>query len=153
MKSSKPIWRWVLYTLGLLWIVVFILLWTQNYSKIPTLKKHRVRNKHNILPVGRLKLVKEPYYVDANNITWVKRTFLHSIFHSPFKNYTFETMNSKKVSSSEAVILKSDFDKGLMRFKNGFFNYYSSYTHPISHFFADVLPIALYYLGEKQLGN
>ena len=146
MKNPKPIWRWVLYTLGLL-LTLFILLLTQNYSKIPTLKKHRFRNKHNILPAKKLKLMKDPYYVDANNITWKKRTFLHSIFHNPFNNYTFETINSKKVSSSEAIILASDFDKGRMRFKNGSFNYYSSYTHPVSHFFADVLPIALYSYG------
>ena len=145
MKNPKPTWRWVLYTFGLL-LTLFILWWTQNHSKIPTLKTHRFRNKHNILPVGRLKLVKDPYYVDDNNITWKKRTFLHSIFHNPFKNYTFETIDSKKrSSSSEAIISKSDFDKGRMRFKNGSFNYYSSYTHPVSHFFADVLPIALYY--------
>jgi len=146
MKNPKPIWRWFLYTLGLL-LFLFILLLAQHYKEIPTLKEHRVRNKHNILPAKKLKLVKDPYYVDDDNITWKKRTFLHSIFHNPLKNYTFETMNSKKVSSSEAIILASDFDKGRMRFKNGSFNYYSSYTHPVSHFFADVLPIALYYLA------
>jgi|LakMenEpi03Aug12_release.lakeMendotaPanAssembly.Ray.scaffolds.fasta_scaffold218767_2 hypothetical protein len=150
MKNPKPIWRWFLYTLGLLLTVVFILFLAPHYKEIPTFKKHRFRNKHNILLAGRLKLVKGPYYVDDNNITWKKRTFLQSIFHNPLKNYTFETVNSKKVSSSEAVILKSDFDRGRMRFKNGSFNYYSSYTHPVSHFFADVLPIALYFIWERN---
>ena len=78
-------------------IVFFILLLSQNYNKIPNLKKHRFRNKHNILPARKLKLVKDPYYVDDNNITWIKRAFLHSIFHHPFKNYTFETIDSRKV--------------------------------------------------------
>ena len=148
MKNSKPISRWDFYVLVLVLLLLFLfilLLSAQHYKEIPALKKHRFRNKHNVLPVGRLKLVKDPYYVDDNNIIWQRRTFLHSIFHHPFKNYTFETIDSKKRSSSEAIISKSDFDKNRMRFKNGSFNYYSSYTHPVSHFFADVLPIALYY--------
>ena len=146
MKNLKPISRWLLYILVLL-LFLFILLLAQNYGKIPSLQKHRSRNKDNILPAGRLRLVREPDYVDDNNIIWRKRTFLQSVFHHPFKNFTFETVNPKKISSSEAVILKSDFDKGRMRFKNGSFNYYSSFTHPIDHFFADVLPIALYYFS------
>lgn len=145
MKNIKPTRiRWWLYIFAFL-LFLFTLLLAQHYKEIPTIKKHRFRNKHNILPARKLKLVKEPYYIDENHITWIKRAFLHSIFHNPFKHYTFETIDSKKISSSEAIILASDFDKGRMRFKNGTFNYYSSYTHPISHFFADVLPIALYY--------
>jgi len=141
MKNRKLIWIWLLYV-GLF---LFIILLAQNYNKIPSRKQHRSRNKDNILPAKKLKLFKDPYYIDDNDVMWIRRSFLHSIFHNPFKNYTFETIDSTKVSSSEAVILKSDFDKGLMCFKNGSFNYYSSYNHPIDHFFADVLPIALYY--------
>jgi hypothetical protein len=126
-------------------LFLFIVLLAQNYNKIPTRKEHQSRNKYNILPAKNLKLLKEPYYVDDNHVTWIKRSFFRSIFHNPFKNYTFETMNSKQISSSEAVILASDFDKGHTHFKNGSFNYYSSYNHPIDHFFADVLPIGLYY--------
>jgi hypothetical protein len=141
MKSRKTIWVWFVYVASFL----FIVLLAQNYKLIPTRKQHMSRNKYNILPANKLRLLKEPYYIDDNHIMWRKRAFLQSLFHNPFKNYTFETMNPKKVSSSEAIIIKSDFDKGIMRFRNGTFNFYSSYTHPIEHFFADVLPIALYY--------
>jgi hypothetical protein len=60
------------------------------------------------------------------------------------KNYTFETYCLNEISSSEATITIADFENGIMRFKPEYFNYYSSYYSPVSHFFADVLPIILY---------
>jgi hypothetical protein len=101
----------------------------------------------NILPVGKLMLITnngDEYYLDENNIKWKKRTFFRNLLHNPFKNYTFETYYPNDISSSEATITITDFENGIMRFKPESFNYYSSYYSPVSHFFADVLPIILY---------
>ena len=125
---------------------LFILV-VQNYHKIPTKIQHINRNKTNILPVGKLMLVSnnvDEYYLDENNIKWKKRTFFRNLTHNPFKNYTFETYFPNEVYSSEATITITDFENGIMRFKPESFNYYSYYFSPVSHFFADVLPIILY---------
>jgi len=131
----------------LLMLSFLLILLVQNYHKIPTKIQHINRNKTNILPVGKLILISnngDEYYLDENNIKWKKRTFFRNLLHNPFKNYTFETYYSSNISSSEATITIADFENGIMRFKPESFNYYSSYHDPVSHFFADVLPIILY---------
>ena len=131
----------------LLLLGLCLILLLQNYHKIPTKIQHINRNKMNILPVGKLTLIPnngDEYYLDENNIKWKKRTFFRNLLHNPFKNYTFETYSPDDISSSEATITITDFENGIMRFKPESFNYYSSYYSPVSHFFADVLPIILY---------
>jgi len=131
----------------LLLLSLFLILLLQNYHKIPTKIQHINRNKMNILPVGKLTLIPnngDEYYLDENNIKWKKRTFFRNLLHNPFKNYTFETYNPDDISSSEATITIADFENGILRFKPESFNYYSSYYSPVSHLFADVLPILLY---------
>jgi len=131
-----------LQVIFLLLLSVFIMLLIGNYHKIPTRTQHINRNKTNILPAGKLRLSKGGYYLDENNIKWKKRTFFRNLLHNPFRNYTFETYYPNY--SSEATITIADFEKGIMRFKPESFNYYSSYDSPVSHFFADILPIILY---------
>ena len=131
----------------LLMLSFLLILLVRNYHKIPTKIQHINRNKTNILPVGKLMLIPnngDEYYLDENNIKWKKRTFFRNLLHNPFKNYTFETYYQNEISSSEATITITDFENGIMRFKPESFNYYSSYYRPVSHFFADVLPIILY---------
>ena len=131
----------------LLLLGLCLILLLPNYHKIPTKIQHINRNKMNILPVGKLTLIPnngDEYYLDENNIKWKKRTFFRNLLHNPFKNYTFESYNPDDISSSEATITITDFENGIMRFKTGSFNYYSSYYSQVSHFFADVLPIILY---------
>ena len=131
----------------LLLLILPLILLVQNYHKIPTKIEHINRNKTNILPAGKLMLIPnngDEYYLDENNIKWKKRTFFRNLLHNPFKNYTFETYCPNDISSSEATITITDFENGIMRFKPESFNYYSSYHSPVSHFFADVLPIILY---------
>ena len=135
------------HVIFLLLLSLCLILLLQNYHKIPTKIQHINRNKMNILPVGKLILIPnkgDEYYLDENNIKWKKRTFFRNLLHNPFKNYTFETYNPDDISSSEATITITDFENGIMRFKPESFNYYSSYYSPVSHFFADVLPIILY---------
>ena len=131
----------------LLFLCFRLIILLQNYHKIPTKIEHINRNKTNILPAGKLMLIPnngDEYYLDENNIKWKKRTFFRNLLHNPFKNYTFETYCPNDISSSEATITITDFENGIMRFKPESFNYYSSYYTPVSHFFADVLPIILY---------
>ena len=131
----------------LLMLSFLLILLVRNYHKIPTKIQHINRNKTNILPVGKLMLIPnngDEYYLDENNIKWKKRTFFRNLLHNPFKNYTFETYCPNDISSSEATITITDFENGIMRFKPESFNYYSSYYSPVSHFFADVLPIIVY---------
>jgi len=131
----------------LLLLSLLLILLLPNYHKIPTKIQHINRNKMNILPVGKLILIPnngDEYYLDENNIKWKKRTFFRNLLHNPFKNYTFETYCPDDISSSEATITIADFENGILRFKPESFNYYSSYFSPVSHLFADVLPIILY---------
>ncbi len=66
---------------------------------------HINRNRYNVLPVGKLTLIKTNEYRDENGIRWLKRGFLHSLLHNPFKYYVFETYDSKIESSSEFIVL------------------------------------------------
>ncbi len=75
---------------------------------------------------------------------WIRRTFLQSIFHNPFRYYVFETYDINKISSCEVEVLKKDFDNNYQNFKHESYNYYSSINDPISHLFADVIPIIIY---------
>ena len=139
------------FYLFILFLMFLFILLLKNYHKIPTKIQHINRNKTNILPVGKLMLIKnnvDEYYLDENNIKWKKRTFLRNLTHNPFKNYTFETYSPNYIYSSEATITIANFENGIMRFKPESFNYYSSYFYPVSHFFADVLPIILYMAPE-----
>jgi hypothetical protein len=106
---------------------------------------HVNRNKYNVLPVGRLTLIKHNKYRDENGILWIKRGFFKSVFHNPFKYYVFETYDTQTPSSSEVKILKSHFDAKQMTFQPSSFNYYSSFRFPVQHFFADVLPIFIFF--------
>jgi hypothetical protein len=131
----------------LILFIIVLIIFVTNYHKIPTIIQHANRNKTNILPVGKLTLIPnngDEYYLDENNIKWKKRSFIRNLLHNPFKNYTFETYYKNVIYSNESTITISDFDNGIMNFKPQSFNYYSSYYHPVSHFFADILPIILY---------
>jgi len=131
----------------ILFSIILIIIIVVNYQKIPTRIQHANRNKPNILPVGKLRVIPnngDEYYLDDNNIKWKKRSFIRNLLHNPCKNCTFETYYPNVISSSETTITISDFNNGIMKFKPQSFNYYSSYYHPISHIFADILPIILY---------
>lgn len=125
-------------------IILFLILLKINYDKIPSRINHINRNQYNQFPIGKLSLIKDDEFIDESGILWVKRGFLNSILHNPFKYYIFETYDKTKISSSEVEILKRDFDKGNQNFSPSSFNYYSSFNYPISHFFADILPIVIY---------
>jgi hypothetical protein len=125
-------------------IVLFLILIKINYDKIPSRINHINRNQYNQFPIGKLSLIKDDEFIDESGILWVKRGFVNSILHNPFKYYIFETYDKTKISSSEVEILKRDFDKGNQNFSPSSFNYYSSFNYPISHFFADILPIVMY---------
>ena len=125
-------------------IILFLILIKINYDKIPSRINHINRNQYNKFPIGKLSLIKDDEFIDEFGILWIKRGFLNSILHNPFKYYIFETYDKTKISCSEVEILKSDFDKGNQKFKHSSFNYYSSFNYPISHFFADILPIVIY---------
>lgn len=135
--------------------LVFILtvIFYNNYNLIPSKIDHINRNKHNISPVGKLRHIKENKYIDHNNIIWIKRGFFNSLLHNPFKYYIFETYSHPQISSSEVEILKKDFDNGMQNYKTSSFNYYSSFNSPISHFFADVLPIIIYLRPKYRIYN
>lgn len=132
------------YVVLVILFIIILLIFYFNYSKIPSFEDHVNRNKNNVLPLGKLTNIKDNKYLDENNIIWIKRGFMASLLHNPLKYYIFEEYNSKKQSSSEAEILKKNFDNGKQFFKPASFNYYSSINSPLSHFFADVLPIIIY---------
>jgi hypothetical protein len=134
-------------------ITIIIVIVYKNYSKIPSLKNHITRNKHNIFPVGELTQIKNDKYKDKNNVIWIKRWFFNSLLHNPFKYYVFETYDVKKHDSSEVEILKTEFDNGNQNFEPASFNYYSSFNSPLSHFFADILPIILYLRPKYAIYN
>ena len=134
-------------------VLLVLLLLYQNYYKIPSLKNHINRNKHNIFPVGELTQINNDKYKDKNNVIWIKRGFFNSLLHNPFKYYVFETYDVKKHHSSEVEILKTEFDNGNQNFEPASFNYYSSFNSPISHFFADILPIILYLRPKYAIYN
>ena len=125
-------------------IILFLILLKINYDKIPSRINHINRNQYNEFPIGKLSLIKDDEFIDESGILQVKRGFLNSILHNPFKYYIFETYDKTKISSSEVEILKRDFDEGNQNFSPSSFNYYSSFNYPISHFFADILPIVMY---------
>lgn len=137
----------------IIFIIFILLIFYLNYSKIPSFEKHITRNKYNIFPKGKLINIKDDEYIDENNIIWIKRGFLNSLLHNPFKNYIFETYDKKIISSSEVEILKKNFENDNQNFKASSFNYYSSFNSPISHFFADVLPIAIYLSPKYKVYN
>ena len=128
-------------------IIILIVVY-QNYNKIPSKMDHINRNKYNIFPVGQLRHITENKYIDNNNIIWLRRTFLTSLFHNPFKYYVFETYDLNKTSSSEVEVLKNEFDNNYQNFKPATYNYYSSFIYPLYHLFADVIP-SFIYLGPE----
>ena len=134
-------------------IIIFIGVFYKNYNKIPSKINHINRNKYNIFPVGQLQYIKDNEYIDNNNIIWIRRTFLTSILHNPFKYYVFETYDTNKMSSSEVEVLKKDFDSGHQNFKPASYNYYSSFNYPLSHLFADIIPIIIYLRPKYRIYN
>lgn len=130
----------------LILILVLNIVFIDKFFYFPSFKEHIERNKFNIYPKGKLILInrEKSLYKDENNIIWYKRSFIKSVFHEPFENYVFEEYDERKNESSEAQILKQDFDTGVTNFKPASYNYYSSIFHPWRHFVADVLPIFLY---------
>lgn len=134
-------------------ILIFIVILYQNYNKIPSKETHINRNKYNIFPVGQLTHIKDNEYIDNNGIIWIKRNFLASLFHNPFQYYIFETYDINKISSSEVTVLKTEFDSGYQNFKPASYNFYSSFIFPISHTFADIIPIFIYLAPEYILYN
>lgn len=151
MKQSNKNIKYLVYTLIFTSLILLVLF---NYKKIPNKEKHINRNKYNIIPVGKLTKVNnnDNKYIDQNGIIWLKRNFIQSILHNPFKNYIFETYSDNKnfVSSSEVETNKFDFDNGKQVFKPASYNYYSSFKFPISHLFADILPIGLYLFPDYK---
>jgi hypothetical protein len=137
------------YTLIFTSLILLVLF---NYKKIPNKEKHINRNKYNIMPVGKLTNINDNKYIDENGVIWLKRSFIQSILHNPFKNYIFETYSDDKnfVSSSEVESNKIDFDNGKQVFKLATYNYYSSVRYPISHFFSDMLPSIIYLFPDYK---
>lgn len=143
--------KYFVYTLIFTSLILLVLF---NYKKIPNKQQHINRNKYNIMPVGKLTKVNndDRKYIDENGVIWIRRSFIQSILHNPFKNYIFETYSDDKnfVSSSEVESNKIDFDNGKQVFKPASYNYYSSFKYPISHLFADILPIVLYLFPDYK---
>jgi hypothetical protein len=137
------------YTLIFTSLILLVLF---NYKKIPNKEKHINRNKYNIMPVGKLTNINDNKYIDENGVIWLKRSFIQSILHNPFKNYIFETYSDDNnfVSSSEVESNKIDFDNGKQVFKLATYNYYSSVRYPISHFFSDMLPSIIYLFPDYK---
>ena len=125
-------------------VIIIIIIVYKYYDKIPSKKEHINRNKYNVFPVGNLTHIKDDKYIDKHNIIWIKRGFFNSLLHNPSEKYVFETYDIHKISSSEVEVLKKEFDAGIQNFKPASFNYYSSFNSPLSHFFADFLPIIIY---------
>ena len=61
----------------------------------------------------------------------------------PFK-FALKKINNHLLKKYPFEILKREFDEGNQIFSPSSFNYYSSFNYPISHFFADILPIVMY---------
>jgi hypothetical protein len=134
-------------------IIVILIIIYKNYDKIPSKTEHINRNKNNILPVGQLRYIKDNEYIDNDGIIWIRRTFLTSILHNPFKYYVFETYSPDQISSSEVAVLKTEFDSEYQNFKPTSYNYYSSFNYPLSHLFADVIPIIIYLRPKYKIYN
>ena len=133
-------------------LIIIIVIIYNNYDKIPSKIEHINRNKYNVFPVGKLRHINNDNFIDENNIIWKRRSFLKSILHNPFKYYIFETYSPNK-SSSEVEVLKSDFDNNLQNFKPASYNFYSSFNYPLSHLFADVIPIIIYLRPQYKIYN
>lgn len=113
-------------------------------DKIPSYNDHMNRNQNNQLPAGKLSPSNKNTYVDEAGTVWIRRTFLLSILHNPLKYYVFESHDPTCQSSFEVEATKTDFDAGFQSFRFATYNFFSSNIHPLSHFFADILPILLY---------
>ena len=134
-------------------ILILIIIIYKNYDKIPSKIDHINRNKYNVFPVGKLRHINNDNFIDENNIIWKRRTFFNSILHNPFKYYVFETYSHDQISSSEVEVLKRDFDNNLQNFKPASYNFYSSFNYPLSHLFADVIPIIIYLRPQYKIYN
>ena len=134
-------------------ILIIIIIIYENYDKIPSKIEHINRNKYNVFPVGKLQHINNDNFIDDNNIIWKRRTFFNSILHNPFKYYVFETYSRDQISSSEVEVLKSDFDNNLQNFKPASYNFYSSFNYPLSHLFADIIPIIIYLRPQYKIYN
>ena len=50
-------------------------------------------------------------------------------------------------------VLKSEFDNGKQNFKPASYNYYSFFNYPLSHLFADIIPIIIYLMPDYEIYN
>ena len=118
------------------------------YLSVQVADLHKTRNKYNVGPVGDLRRIRQNEYQDESGLRWLKRGFWTSLLHNPFKNYVFETAELDEMSSSEVVILRSEFDDASSEkqrnFYPGSFNYYSSFRYPLAHVLTDVLPVFIF---------
>ena len=133
-------------------ILVSLFILYKYYDKIPSKFVHINRNKYNVFPVGKMRHINNDNFIDDNNIIWKRRSFFKSILHNPFKYYVFETYSDHQ-SSSEVEVLKSDFDNNLQNFKPASYNFYSSFNYPLSHLFADIIPIIIYLRPQYKIYN
>lgn len=121
-----------------MWIPIIILLF------FITLKLFPIENAQstipcNKLPVGNLQQQGYYKYVDSAGTLWIRRPYIMSLFHNPNKNYVFESYDENIQSSSEAIVDKTLFDKGIQVFTHGSFNYYSPFHNPLLHLYYDML--------------
>jgi hypothetical protein len=68
-------------------LIIIIIIVYKNYHKIPSKEDHINRNKYNVFPVGKLRHIKGNRYIDNAGVIWIKRTFIKSLLHNPFKYY------------------------------------------------------------------
>lgn len=123
-----------------MWIVflIIVLFFVSLFFILPR-KENINRNTKNKLPVGNLKQHGDKY-IDSAGTIWIRRPYIMSLFHSPNKNYVFETYDENIESSSEAIAEKTLFDKDIQVFTHGSFNYYSAFQNPFLHLYYDMLP-------------
>lgn len=136
----------------------------------PSKYQHISRNKHNIIPVWGLTSTedkdqhKQSIFIDAVGREWRKLKWYHALFHNPAKNAKFVyyhcdnknagcAFDPKCTGSSEVIVPKKYIainpDKSqtisILNIYSGSYNYKDfRKTSHFAHFFADVLPVALY---------
>lgn len=135
-----------------------------DFKCIPTRHQHNSRNRFNKTPTGllthagQIDQYNQKVYTDENGNEWHLLKWYHSIFHNPIKNLKFQYYHcdehpNVKECSSEIIVPKKyvehEFD-GTSKIhsvyvQDGSFNFKDfKKTNHIAHFFADILPTALY---------
>ncbi len=122
----------------------------------PSYESHCSRNDYNTIPTFDMQCIggqpgqKYSVYYDARTDTrWIMMPWYLSVFHNPCKNCKLLCYDADVIDgatgSSEIILPKSALHDNLLdisMIKQGSYNYY---THGIRHFFADILPVALYF--------